>query len=85
MNLCLICADVWQKSSQYCKVIILQLKKKKNLLANTGDIGSIPGLGRLHMQISPRATSPEPMCFNYETCSLWGPQATATKLVYHKY
>ena len=29
VNLWLIHADVWQKSSQYCKVIILQLKKKK--------------------------------------------------------
>ena len=25
----LIPVDVWQKSTQYCKVIILQLKKKK--------------------------------------------------------
>ena len=61
----LIHADVWQKSSQYCKVIIFQLKIKlkkknyllglpwwsvvKNLPANVGDTGSIPGLGRFHM------------------------------------
>ena len=40
----LIHADLWKKPSQYCKLIILQLKiklkKKNNLPANAGDIGS---------------------------------------------
>ena len=46
-----------------------QLKKKswgfpggsvvKNLLANTGDTGSIPGLGRLHMPRSSEACGPQ--------------------------
>ena len=44
VNLWLIHADVWRKSSQYCNHI--PIKKKKNLLANARDIGSIPGLGR---------------------------------------
>ena len=47
----LIHVNVWKKPLYYCKVISLQLikKKKKNTLANTGDIGDsgfIPGLGR---------------------------------------
>ena len=43
----LIYVDVWQKTTKFCKAIILQLKK--NLPANTrdtGDMGLIPGLGR---------------------------------------
>ena len=46
----LIYIDVWEKTTKFCKAIILQLKKKKkNLPANTrdtGDMGLIPGLGR---------------------------------------
>ena len=50
----LIHVNVWQKPLQYCKVISLQLikkniKKKKNLPANAGDLrdmGSISGSGR---------------------------------------
>ena len=53
-----------RKPTQYCKGIILQLKINnflkmewdfpgglvvKNTLANAGDIGSIPGLGRFHV------------------------------------
>ena len=33
--------DVWQKPSQYYKVIILQLKKKKNPPPNAGDTGDV--------------------------------------------
>ena len=39
--LMLIHVDVWQKSSQYCKAIILQLKKNNTGVGyrlNTGDI-----------------------------------------------
>ena len=36
-----------KKPPQYCKVISFQLKKKKkNLLVNAGDMGSILGSGR---------------------------------------
>ena len=43
----LIHVNVWQKPPQYCKVISLQLKKKKkNPSTNSGDPCSIPGAGR---------------------------------------
>ena len=48
----LIHVDVWQKTPQYCKVIILQLKlinklkKKKESACNVVDLGLIPELGR---------------------------------------
>ena len=49
-----ILVDVWQKPTQYCKAIILQLKinklkKKKNPPANAGDTGLIPGQRRCHI------------------------------------
>ena len=64
VNPWLIHVNVWQKPLQYCKVISLQLLKiyekniyredfpigliVTNLPVNTGDMGSITGLGRLH-------------------------------------
>ena len=44
--------DIWQRPSQYCKVIILQLNKflkvsGKESTCNAGDLGSIPGSGKL--------------------------------------
>ena len=53
-HLWLIHIVVRQKPTQHCKAIILQLKvkkkrKQKNLPANAGDRGLIPGSGRLHM------------------------------------
>ena len=35
----LIPVDVWQKSTQYCKVIILQLKKKKEWISESSSFG----------------------------------------------
>ena len=37
----------------------------KDLPATAGDVGSIPGLGRSHMQLSPRAMPAEPMSCSY--------------------
>ena len=47
----LIHVDVWQKPTQYCKAIILQLKmntffKKESNAGDAKDVGSIPGSGR---------------------------------------
>ena len=50
--------DVWQKPTQHCKAIVLQLKvkiffksakkkRKKNLPPDAGDMGLIPGPSRL--------------------------------------
>ena len=36
IHLWLIHSDVWQKPPQYCKVISLQLKKQKTLVAEIG-------------------------------------------------
>ena len=41
----LIHVAVWQKPTQYCKAIILQLKKKRHLPSSARDVGSIPGQG----------------------------------------
>ena len=48
VNPWLIHVNVWQKPLQYCKVISLQLikkKKKKISPSNAGGVGSIPGKG----------------------------------------
>ena len=45
----LIHVDVWQKPTQYCKAIILQLPRcfnGKECTCNAGDLGLIPGSGR---------------------------------------
>ena len=48
----LIHVEVWQKTTQFCKAIILQLKnklkriKKRESTCHAGDPGSIPGLVR---------------------------------------
>ena len=39
-------ADVWQKPTQYCKAMTIQLKKKKNPPSNLGDAILIPRSGR---------------------------------------
>ena len=43
----LIHVDVWQKSTQYCKVIILRLKKK-----NLSEVGVGREMGRCRKNIS---------------------------------
>ena len=48
----LIHVNVWQKPPQYCKVISLQLGKKKRIACHAGDLGLIPGLGRSPRQYS---------------------------------
>ena len=58
-HLWLIHVAIWQKRSQYCKVIILQLKKKESV-CNTRDLGSIPGLGR-----SPGDGKGNPLQYSY--------------------
>ena len=49
----MIRVDEWQKPTQHCKAIILQLKfknlKKKNLSVNAGDMGPGIGPGRFQM------------------------------------
>ena len=54
VNPWLIHVNVWQKPLQYCKVISLQLKKKKRLHApNVGDmVSSLVGELRSHMLCS---------------------------------
>ena len=46
IHLCLIYADVWQKSNQYCEAIILQLKKitrnKTIILSSNSTTGHTP-------------------------------------------
>ena len=68
MYLRLIHVDVWRKPSQYCRGIILQLKiklkKKKNLPADAGDIGSrVQSL--FHMLKSPYAKGDKATCYSY--------------------
>ena len=62
----LIHVDLWKKQSQYCKVSILQLKKKKNLPANAEDIGSsVQSLFMATLKATrPRATTTEPLLRN---------------------
>ena len=74
VNPWLIYVSVWQKTLHYYKVISLELikisekkKKKKNLLCNTGDLGSISGQGT---KIPDAMGQPSPCVTTAESCAL---------------
>ena len=80
---------VWQKPIQHCKAIILQLKGfpgsavDKNSLASAGDSGSIPNLGRSHIdaeQLSPRARTTAARMLRGRTPQLLSPHAATTEI-----
>ena len=53
----------------------------KNLPANAGDSGSIPGLGRFHMPQATKAHAPQilSLCFRAHEPQLMSPCATTTE------
>ena len=56
----LIHVNVWQKPPHYCKVISLQLKKKRINASSAKGIGSIPGPGTKISQLYDRIKSTLP-------------------------
>ena len=48
----LIHVDVWQKPPQYCKVIVLQLKKKKKR-QEQWEVGILPKCGKIFINRDP--------------------------------
>ena len=51
----------------------------KNLPADAGDTGSIPGLGRSHVPRSNYATTTEPTCCSYWSSCTWNQCSTASE------
>ena len=50
----LIHVDAWQKPPQYCKVIILQLKKKKKgTVGGWGEVAILPKCGKIFINRDP--------------------------------
>ena len=58
----LIHVDVWQKPPQYCKVIVLQLKKKKR--QEQWEVGILPKCGKSFINRDPSHMKAGDLCLH---------------------